>query len=191
MATLRRGFDARRLAPFLAGAAIGLPAGLWLLPRLDVPMFKALLGAMLVVLCPLLFFAAHLPRIQRGGRAGDVLSGSVGGVMAALGGFSGVVPTLWCTLRGMPKDAQRAIIQNFNLAVLLATFGGYLLAGHVRTAMLPHLGLVAAATLVPVLIGARVYRGLSEAAFRRVVLGLLTIAGAALLATAGPQAFGR
>ena len=108
-----------------------------------------------------------------------------------LGGFSGVVPTLWCTLRGLPKDAQRSIIQNFNLAVLLATFTGYLLAGHVTRAMLPPLALVAAATLVPVLVGARLYHGLSDLAFRRVVLGLLTLAGLALLANAGPQALRR
>ena len=101
------------------------------------------------------------------------------------------MPTLWCTLRGLPKDAQRAIVQNFNLAVLIGTFAGYLAGGHVRAAMLPSLGIVAAATFVPVLIGARLYHGLSEAAFRRVVLGLLTAAGVALLATAGPQALAR
>jgi len=190
-ATVRRGFDARRLAPYLAGAALGLPAGLWLLPRLDVPTFQALLGTMLVVVCPLLFFAAHLPRVRRGGGVGALLSGSLGGAMGALGGFSGVAPALWCTLQDLPKDAQRSIVQNFNLAVLLAAFAGYLAAGHVKSAMLPHLGLAGAATLVPVLVGTSVYRRLSEAAFRRVVLGLLTLAGVALLATALPQLVAR
>jgi hypothetical protein len=46
--------------------------------------------------------------------------------------------------------------------------------------------LVATAVLVPVLLGARVYVGLSEAAFRRVVMVLLTLAGIALLASALP-----
>jgi uncharacterized membrane protein YfcA len=40
--------------------------------------------------------------------------------------------------------------------------------------------------LLPVLLGARVYIGLSEATFRRVVLVLLTLAGVALLVSALP-----
>ena len=43
------------------------------------------------------------------------------------------------------------------------------------------MAIVAPAVLVPVLLGARVYVGLSELAFRRVVLTLLTLAGAAML----------
>lgn len=39
----------------------------------------------------------------------------------ALGGFTGVLATLWCTLRGMNKDARRAIIQKFNLALRVVT----------------------------------------------------------------------
>ena len=184
--TVRRGFEWRSLLPFLAGGLAGLPLGLYLLPRLDVPLFKALLGLMLVVLCPLMFFSARLPRIERGGRAGDALAGAAGGVMAGIGGFAGVVPTLWCQLRGFAKDRQRAVIQNFNLAMLAIAFAGYLGAGFVKPEMLPLLAVVAPAMLVPVLLGARLYVGISELAFRQVVLGLLTASGVALLASAGP-----
>jgi len=41
------------------------------------------------------------------------------------------------------------------------------------------------------LLGARLYAGLSEAAFRQVVLGLLTLSGVALLASSLPVLFGR
>ncbi|MBA2673115.1 sulfite exporter TauE/SafE family protein, partial [Ramlibacter sp.] len=64
--TVRRGFAWSRLWPFLAGALAGLPLGLLILPRMDVPLFKAMLGLFLVVFCPLMFFAARLPRITRG-----------------------------------------------------------------------------------------------------------------------------
>src|SRR5690242_2908569 len=83
--TVRRGWDWKALVPFLAGGLAGLPLGLWLLPRLDVPLFKAVLGVMLVIVCPLMFFAGQLPRV-RGGRAGDALAGAAGGVMGGLGG---------------------------------------------------------------------------------------------------------
>lgn len=189
--TVRRGFDAARLAPFVAGGLVGLPLGLWLLPRLDVPLFRALLGGLLVTWCPLMLLAPRLPRITRGGRLGDAASGLAGGVMGGLGGFTGAIPTLWCTLRGFDKDTQRAVIQNFNLAMLSVTFAAYLWQGIVTPAMLPSLALVLPAMLVPALIGMRVYIGISEVAFRRIVLLLLTASGVALLVAALPVLIAR
>lgn len=183
--TVRRGWDSRALVPFIVGGLAGLPLGLWLLPRLDVPLFKATLGLLLVVICPLMFFAARLPRV-RGGPIGDALSGAAGGVMGGLGGFTGVAPTLWCTVRGFDKDRQRAIIQNFNLAMLMVTFASYLATGLVERSMLPLLAIVPPAVLVPVLLGTRVYVGISEATFRKVVLGLLFASGIALLVSGAP-----
>jgi uncharacterized membrane protein YfcA len=188
--TMRRGFDIARLAPFLLGAAAGLPLGLYLLPRLDVPLFKFMLGLLLVVLCPLLFFAARLPKL-RGGRVGDGLAGAAGGMMGGLGGFTGVVPTLWCTLRGLDKDQQRAIIQNFNLATLLVTFASYVGTGVITPQVVPLFAVVAPVMLIPSLLGSRLYIGISEAAFRKIVLGLLTVGGVALLAASTPVLLGR
>jgi uncharacterized membrane protein YfcA len=188
--TVRRGWDFKALLPFLAGGLAGLPLGLYLLPRLDVPVFKAVLGAMLLVVCPLMFFAARLPRVD-GGRTGDALAGAAGGVMGGLGGFTGVVPTLWCTVRGFDKDRQRAIIQNFNLAMQVVTFASYLATGILEPRMLPMLAVVAPAVLVPVLIGTRLYLGISELTFRKVVLGLLTASGVALLAASLPVLLSR
>ena len=183
--TVRRGWDFRALAPFIAGGFAGLPLGLYLLPRLDVPLFKFLLGLMLVIVCPLMFFAGQLPRV-RGGRSGDALAGAAGGVMGGLGGFTGVVPTLWCTVRGFDKDRQRAVIQNFNLAMQVVTFASYLATGIVTRAMLPLLAVAAPAVVVTVLIGTRVYLGISEVLFRNVILGLLSASGVALLAASAP-----
>ena len=42
--------------------------------------------------------------------------------MGGIGGFAGVIPTLWCTLRGYARDQQRAVIQNFNLVMQTVTF---------------------------------------------------------------------
>ncbi|QJW85783.1 sulfite exporter TauE/SafE family protein [Ramlibacter terrae] len=189
--TVRRGWHAQTLLPFPAGGLAGLPLGLYLLPRLDVPMFKAVLGLVLVIACPLMFFAAQLPRITRGGHIADAVAGSVGGVMGGLGGSTGVAPTLWCTLRGYEKDRQRAVIQNFNLAMLSITFVGYLATGLVERSMLPLFAVVAPAMLVPAVLGARLYVGISELTFRKVVLGLLTASGAGLLASSIPVLLAR
>lgn len=188
--SLRRRWDWRALLPFLAGGLAGLPLGLWLLPRLDVPLFKFLLGAMLVIVCPLMFFAHRLPHV-RGGSMGDAVAGGAGGVMSGLGGFSGVAPTLWCTVRGFEKDKQRAVIQNFNLSIQVVTFASYVGTGIITADMLPLFAIAAPAILVPSLLGARLYLGISEQGFRKVVLGLLSLTGVALLATSAPAVLGR
>lgn len=181
--TVRRGFDWRRLMPFLLGAAVGVPVGVAILPLLDVRLFKIVLGTLLVVWCPAMLLSSRLPRIRFGGRLADGVVGGVGGMMGGLGGFTGTIPTLWCTLRGFAKDEQRAIIQNFNLAALLVTMGVYLARGLVTREMLPMFAIVAPAMLIPVLLGARLYAGISEAAFRQLVLSVLTASGVALLAS--------
>lgn len=189
--SVRRGFDWRLLAPFFAGGALGVPLGVWLLPRLDVDLFKALLGALLALWCPAMLMSRRLPRIAGGGRLADGVAGAAGGMMGGLGGFTGAIPTLWCTLRGFDKDVQRAVIQNFNLAALVVTMGAYLATGIVTRQMWPLFAVVAPAMLVPTLIGTRIYRGLDEARFRQIVLGLLTASGVALLASSLPALLAR
>ena len=190
-ATVRRGFDKARLLPFVLGGLAGIPLGVALLPRLDMDAFKFVLGTLLVLWCPAMLLARHLPRITAGGRMADAAAGLSGGVMGGLGGFTGVLPTLWCTLRGLDKDVQRAIIQNFNLAMLLVTFTSYAATGLITRATLPLLALVIPAMLVPSLLGARLYAGISEARFRQVVLGLLTLSGVAMLVASVPRVVAR
>lgn len=191
--SLRRDWRLAVLAPFLAGGLLGVPMGVAVLPHLDANGFKFAFGLLLVVWCPLMLFAKRLPRVEKGGRLADALAdalaGLAGGFMGGIGGFTGVIPTLWCTLRGLDKDLQRSIIQNFNLAALTMTMAAYLASGAVTRDMLPMFAVVAPALLIPSLLGARLYVGLSELAFRRLVLSLLTASGLAMLASASSKLF--
>jgi len=185
--SVRRGFDMKSLLPFVLGGLAGIPLGVGLLPHMDMDWFRLVLGGLLVVWCPAMLMARHLPKLTRGGRLADGAVGLAGGVMGGLGGFTGALPTLWCTLRGLEKDTQRAIVQNFNLSMLAVTMGSYLATGIVTRTMLPMFGVVAVAMLVPTLLGARLYIGISEAAFRKIVLGLLTASGVAMLTASVPR----
>jgi uncharacterized membrane protein YfcA len=185
--SVRRGFNLRQLWPFVLGGLAGIPLGVRILPILDMDWFKAALGTLLVLWCPAMLFAARLPRITAGGRLADGAVGLVGGAMSGLGGFAGAIPTLWCTLRGFDKDSQRAVIQNFNLAMLLVTMGIYVERGIVTRDMLPMFAVVAPAMLIPAILGTRLYIGMSETAFRRTVLGLLTASGVTFLASSVPR----
>jgi uncharacterized membrane protein YfcA len=189
--SVRRGFDWKLLLPFLLGGVAGIPIGVAILPLLDANLFKMMLGLLLVIWCPIMLAAPKLPSITFGGRIADGIVGLIGGVMSSIGGLAGAIPTLWCSLRGMKKESQRAVIQNFNLTTLALSMLTYLVTGVVTADMLPFFAIVAPAILIPSLLGARLYVGISEAAFRALVLGLLTIAGIALLASSLPHMLGR
>lgn len=184
--SVRRGLSLRRLWPFVAGGLVGIPIGVAILPALNAQLFKAVFGAFLTLWCPVMLMARRLPAITHGGRLADGVAGAAGGVMGGIGGFTGVIPTLWCTLRGFDKDEQRAVIQNFNLATLAVTMATYVGKGIVTREMLPMFLVVAPAMLVPTVFGTRVYLGISEATFRKIVLTLLTASGVVLLASSLP-----
>ncbi len=181
--TLRRGLHWSLLWPYLLGGLVGVPIGLALSPWMSSTHLMVVMGVTLVVFCPALLVAARMPRVHGGGWLADAAAGLGGGAMTAIGGFAGVIPTLWATLRGYPKDHQRAVIQNFNLAALTTTFLAMVVSGRVGMAHLPSLALVAPALVVPSMLGTKVYAGLSEQRFRQVVLWLLTSAGVSMLVT--------
>jgi len=189
MLSVRRGFNAERLLPFVIGGLLGIPLGVLVLPLLDANLFKAFLGVLLAVWCPVMLFTPQLPALRAGGKVADGAIGAIGGFMGGIGGFSGVIPTLWCNLRRLDKDEQRAVIQNFNLAMQAATFAVYVGSGIITRKTLPMFAVVAPAILIPTLLGTRLYLGISEATFRKVVLSLLTLSGIALLASSLPKLF--
>ncbi|MEN1993259.1 MULTISPECIES: sulfite exporter TauE/SafE family protein [Stenotrophomonas] len=188
--TVRRGFNLKTLLPFVLGGLAGIPLGVYLLPVLDMNWLKAILGTLLVLWCPAMLLSRRLPRVTAGGRAADGVVGFAGGIMGGLGGFTGTLPTLWCTLRGYERDVQRSVVQNFNLSMLLVTMGTYVGTGIVTRDMLPMFAIVAPAMLIPTLLGTRVYIGISDLRFRQIVLSLLTVSGIALLASSLPALLG-
>ena len=188
--SVKRGFKWNQLLPFVLGGIAGIPVGVWLLPLVDANTFKIGLGVILLIWCPAMLFAQRIPKIDAGGRLADAVAGLAGGVLGGFGGFTGVIPTLWCVLRGFPREEQRAIIQNFNLAMLIVIMGTYIATGLVTKATLPLFAIVAPAMLIPTFLGTRMYKGISDLRFRQIVLGLLTASGLMML-TSGLWAFAK
>lgn len=181
---VRRGWHLHLLWPFVLGSGIGIPIGTRLLPMLDPSRFKLVLGSLLVVCCSAMLATSRLPKITHGGRLADAFVGLLGGVMAPLSGFSGLAPALWATLRGYTKDEHRAVLQNFNLVVLAATFASLVASGRARPEHLPHMAVVAGSLVVPSIYGSKIYIGMSPTAFRNGVLWLLVFAGVTMLIAA-------
>jgi hypothetical protein len=177
---LRRSIKLVRLLPFLLGAAIGVPIGVELLHWMSPAILRISMGIVLI-----LFSLYNLMRPQfapvAAGKAADGTIGLLNGVIGGATGLAGIAVTIWCTLRGWPRDEQRTIFQPTGVAVFLMT--GLWLGGT---------GLVDAETLqlfvigLPLLLagtwaGLQLYARLDEASFRKVVLGLLLISGVGLV----------
>jgi hypothetical protein len=185
--SVKRKLHLTTLLPYLTGGLLGVPLGVYVLPVLNPEVFKLALSLVLVIWCPLMLLSQQLPRITLGGKFADALAGALGGFMGGLGGITGAIPTLWSTLRGLDKEQQRAVIQNFNLATLAVTMAAYVATGVVTAEMVPLLPVVAIALLFPARIGVRVYAKLSQEAFRKLVLSLLTVSGLVMLFAALPK----
>jgi len=179
--SVREAFPWKLLLPFLVGGALGVPVGLALLPLLDPAVFKLLLGIVLVVWCSFMQLSRKTIELNGGGRLLDGFAGLCGGVLGSLAGLTGLAPALWCTLRGYPRNEQRNLIQAFNLLILAFTMACYIVSSAITVAMLPWFAALLPIIVASTWLGARLYTGLCDATFRRLVLTLLTFSGVALL----------
>jgi uncharacterized membrane protein YfcA len=184
---LRRGVVMGRVWPFVAGGAAGIPLGVLALRAIDPTGFKAALGSFLVLWCPAMLALRRPPRIGWGGRWADAVAGFGGGVGGGIGGLTGPVPILWASLRGWSPDEQRGVFQPYNLAMHALIMAVYVATGTVTAEFLPLFAVVAPAMVIPGWLGARLYRRISPAAFRRLVLGLLTASGVVMLGASLPR----
>jgi uncharacterized protein len=189
--SLREGFQFRIVAPFILGGVLGVPVGVWLLPQIDQLAFKAGLGVFLVAWCATVLLAGDRAQMKAGGRVADGMIGWTGGVLGGISGLAGAVPTLWCTLRGWDRDTQRAVFQSFNLTMHILTFSAYLASGLITREVGWMFAIIAPALLVPTLIGLWLYRRVSTATFRRVIVILLLLSGFGLLGSTLPALLAR
>jgi uncharacterized membrane protein YfcA len=178
-----RMMDPWRALPFVVGGIFGVPLGVLLLRFIDPTEFKACVGVLLVVWCPIMLFGRNLPRIQGGGRWADAAVGWVGGIMGGLGGLTGPAPILWGALRGWDRHTLRSMLQLFNICMHALTMTIYVISGTLPKGAVPLFAVMLPAMLIPTMAGYRLYHRVSDVAFQRIVLGLLTVSGAVLIVT--------
>jgi uncharacterized membrane protein YfcA len=181
---LRRSLNWRSIAPFIVGGTIGVPIGAVLLTYVAPTYLRTGVGFLLMV-----FGAQGLMqptfRPLKVGMAADGVAGFLNGVLCGLTGLPGFIITVWCQMRGWSKDVQRAIFQPVMLAAAIATAISLAVTGAVtaETARLYLLGLPA--LLAGLWLGFKLYGTLDDAAFRKIVLWLLLLAGLSLMIANG------
>ncbi|HVO91042.1 MAG TPA: sulfite exporter TauE/SafE family protein [Casimicrobiaceae bacterium] len=177
-------FSVKRVLPFIIGGLIGVPVGGMLLGIIDVTAFRTFVGVVLVAYCTAMLFLRDPKPVRVGGALADGAVGVVGGIMGGLAGLPGPAPTLWCSMRGWDKHTQRGVFQAFNLAMHVLTVSTYLVAGRLTLGIAKSYLIVVPGIVVSTWLGTRVYARVSHTAFRRVMLVLLALSGAAMLLSA-------
>jgi uncharacterized membrane protein YfcA len=173
--------DWRRLAPMLVAGLAGVPVGTMLLPGISLPTFKLAIGVILVAYCSYMLLAAGRLRIKLGGRAAEAAVGLVSGVLGGLAGLSGVLPTVWASLKGWPKEERRALFQTFNLTVLTAMLVASLMQGMIEGSSVAALAVAIPGTIAGNWTGVLLYRRLDDMRFDQVVLCVLLLSGFGLI----------
>jgi uncharacterized membrane protein YfcA len=186
---LRDAIDYKRLLPFVLGSAIGIPIGVLVLEYVRPAYIRTAVGVLLIA-----FSLYNLTRpkfaVMKGlGRAGDVGVGILNGVLGASTGLGGILPVIWTTLRGWTRDQQRGVHQPTAFATFVMSLVGLGGAGLMTPATASMLLLGLPVLIAGTLFGWALYGKLDEATFRKVVLVLLLLSGAAIVATVrGPAA---
>ena len=175
----RKNISAERVSPFILGGLAGIPIGVYLLAYTNTGILKIVLGTFLLAYGAYAVVSPRLHKIDLGGRGADAAVGFIGGVLGGIGGYSGVLPTIWTQLRGWPKEVARGVYQPYIIVVQSITLAG------IVWVTLDRVGLMLLLTVLPPLllgtwIGWQLYGRLDERRFRQ-GLGLLLIASGATL----------
>jgi uncharacterized membrane protein YfcA len=178
---LRHALEWAKLWPFLLGAAIGVPVGVAILEWANPAHVRASIGVFLVLYSLYALFRPKMASVTAGGGAADAGVGFLNGVLGGITGLAGILVTIWCGLRGWPKDRQRAIFQPVAVAIFAMSAAWLGIKGSVSADTIRLFLFGLPVLLAGTWLGVKLYGHLDETAFRRVVLVLLFVSGAVLI----------
>ena len=174
-----------RCVPFVAGGIVTLPIGIFLVTQINVePRWYALALGAVVVAYGLVMLAKRPVSIETGERpVVDALVGALGGITGPLAAFPAIGVTIWCSMRGWDKVAQRAVYQPYILIMQIVALVGLVAVSQQtqQAAFDPVLLLYAIPGLAGAVIGMRIFQSLTNLQFQHAVNLALVVSGIALV----------
>lgn len=171
--------------PLVAAAVVGSVLGAALLVLIPPPVIEVLLGAALLPLAVWMFVTgrdrvAGTDRAPHGVSAGDLLAAAASGGAGGLVGITG--PVLAATLaRRYGKRLFRRVVVPVFLFSALARLLTYASSGAISGEAMLLAGLALPGLAAGIVAGNRVFERIPEVWFRRVLGGLIALAGVRLL----------
>lgn len=171
---------------YCIGGLLGLPLGLLILTSFDSRTLTFLFGVFLLSYSAYSLFkpsswVLHGMKTYRHQLVGI---GFIGGVVGGFTAFPGSALVVWNGLRGIGKEASRAITQQYILFMQFVGLAFVLLVKPqtITPELVNAFFLMAPVSLVGNLLGVRIYRRTSNVNYRLFCLVMLSLSGAALMA---------
>ena len=178
---LRKTLDFSKLKPFVIFGILGIPTGLFILTLTEPTIFKTTVGVILVLFSIWKFRSKNIfinfessPRL-------DKLKGFISGVLGGFAALGGILPTIWVNIQRLPKNTQRGTYEPFIFITSIAAVVSFYFAGFLNLDIFNYFLKVLPALIIGSLIGVKIYSFINEDLFKKVILGLIFLAGLVLL----------
>ena len=179
--TVRKAINFRRLSIYLVPAIAGIPIGLSVLHVVSPDVLKIIVATFLILYGIFFFARRNIPTVDWHLPWFDAILGFAGGILGAVAGLSGALPTVWLSLKPWPKMDQRAILQPFNVTVLSLSACALWYSGAYSTLSIAHFAIVIPAALISAIAGLKVFSLITDIHFRYLIVFLTSLSGVILL----------
>lgn len=171
------------------GGALGIPIAIYLLQNTDTYILRVGFGIMVSLYAGYMLWRPTLTRFATtASRRLTALIGFGGGLVGCLTAMPGAIPTIWCDMRGMPKNDQRGLVQPF-IAIMQLFALALLLERHgLSSKVAIDLAISLPALFAGSVLGFVAFRNINEIGFRSTILVVLLFrCFARLCLTADPR----
>ena len=178
---LRHSIRWRRVLPLLIGGVIGIPLGIELLRLVPAGSVRVSVGIFLIAFSLYNLLKPKVPQFPGERPIADGGVGVLSGILGGAAGLATILPAIWSTMRGWPRDEQRAVFQPAGVLIFVATamwFGG---TGTIDMPTIRFFVIGLPALALGTWLGLSLYGRLDEASFRKVGLIVLLASGVALV----------
>ena len=171
----------KRALRFIVPGLCGVPLGLLLLTMINSGTLRFGIAVMLIIYGGYFSFRKALPAFTKATPYIDNGIGFIGGLLGGASGLSGAIPTMWVSMRSWPKAEIRALMQSFNMSILITTVTLLFFKGAYDATAIQALLITVPVGLIAAQIGIFVFRRLSDDMFRRLLIGLTFLMGIGVL----------
>lgn len=171
-----------RLLRFLIPGLIGVPIGTSILYAIDPFLLKLAIATFLIVYSGFFLLKSNLPKLHGSFALVDIIVGFLSGILGGLASTSGVLPTIWATIRPWDKGETRAVLQSFNFSILGFTAVVLAFGGAYSKENFMILAITLPVSAISAFVGIKVFRAISDDTYKKLLIILMFISGFAILA---------
>ena len=179
---LRKSMQWKTSLVFIAGGLLGIPIAIYLLQNMDTAIFRLGFGVLVALYAAYALLrptVAYLHQMESPSR--NALVGFGGGLVGGLTAMPGALPAIWCDIHGLPKNQQRGLVQPYIGVMQLFALALMLSHHNLSLKILIDFGIALPALAAGTAVGIVLFGRINEAAFKRIILGLLLFSGLCLV----------